>query len=185
MILDTLKNFSWYNEPTNVRFVESGMQIETKPQTDFWQNVQHNIHKDNGHFFYTEKKGDFFITIKWHFESMIASDQCGLMIRVDSLNWAKTSLLCTDISIPQLGCVISHHGNSDWSNFPLQSMPYDIWFRAVHRGNDFWLYYSVDGINFVQTRMFSLPLSDSSVKIGAYACSPQDHVFECILEDVI
>ena len=43
MLLDSLRYFSWYNEPDNVRFVENGMQIETKPQSDFWQNTFHKV----------------------------------------------------------------------------------------------------------------------------------------------
>ena len=39
MILETIKNFDWYNEPQNVRFIEEGLLIEAMPQTDFWQNA--------------------------------------------------------------------------------------------------------------------------------------------------
>lgn len=51
MLLDALRDFSWYNEPHNVRFIEEGMIVEVAEQTDFWQSAAHNFHRDNGHFF--------------------------------------------------------------------------------------------------------------------------------------
>ncbi len=38
MLLDSLKDFFWLNEPANVRFVEEGMLVETLPETDFWES---------------------------------------------------------------------------------------------------------------------------------------------------
>ncbi|MBE6451866.1 MAG: DUF1349 domain-containing protein [Alphaproteobacteria bacterium] len=184
MLLDSLKDFHWYNEPANVRFVENGMMLDTEAETDFWQNITYNIHRDNGHFFYTEKQGDFCLTVKWHFDDAIASDQCGLMIRLDSLNWGKISLLSTDMRKLEVGTVITNRGFSDWSNWPLSELPSELWFRVVRKGNDFALYLSLDGISFVRTRMFYFPQAESTIKVGAYACSPQKRSFRCILEDV-
>lgn len=184
MLLDALKNYSWQNEPANVCFVESGMMILTEPETDFWQSIHHNIHKDNGHFFYTEKNSDFVMLTKWHFENAVASDQCGLMIRVDSLNWAKISFLTTDLQRPQIGCVVCVNGVSDWSMWPLQKIPSDIWFKVSRKGKDFAFSFSVDGFNFTQTRVFSMPLASKKIKSGAYACSPQNRSFECVLEEI-
>lgn len=184
MLLDALKNYFWQNEPANVRFVENGMMISTESETDFWQSIHHNIHKDNGHFFYTEKKSDFTMLTKWHFKDSVASDQCGLMIRVDSLNWAKISFLTTDLQKPQIGSVVSVAGTSDWSIWPLQEIPSNIWFKVSRKGKDFSFSFSIDGFNFIQTRVFSIPLASDKIKSGAYACSPQKHSFECILEEI-
>ena len=184
MLLDALKDFSWYNEPENVRFVENGMLVETSPETDFWQNSAYHLHRDNGHFFYTSKFSDFTITVKWSFSGAIASDQCGLMIRIDNLNWAKISLLSTDMRKLQIGAVVSNKGFSDWSSYPLVSLPQELWFRAVRRGNDFALYFSIDGVIFERIRVFYFPYAETSLKVGAYACSPQKRSFSCVLEDV-
>ncbi len=184
MLLDSLRYFSWYNEPDNVRFVENGMQIETKPQSDFWQNTFHNIKKDNGHFFYCEKDKDFSMVAHWSFDNMIASDQCGLMLRINEHNWMKISILSPDMRNIQVGTVVTSDGNSDWSSHFLDSLPKEIWFKAIRQGNDYGVFYSLDGISFHQVRMFMLISADNNIKVGAYACSPQNRSFTCVLNDL-
>lgn len=184
MLLDSLKHYNWYNEPSNVRFVEDGMLVETVPQTDFWQASHHGFNKDNGHFFYTEKQDDFKMWLNWHFSSAVASDQCGLMIRVDNHNWAKIGFLSPDTSVPQIGCIITSNGFSDWSSHNLSANSSDFWFKAVRRGDDFLFFYSVDGVKYHQCRLFHLEKASSVIKAGAYCCSPQNHKFECILQNI-
>lgn len=108
MLLDALRDFTWYNEPHNVRFIEEGMIVEVAEQTDFWQSAAHNFHRDNGHFFYTEKTGDFTLTLKWHSDEPLAFAQCGVMVRLDNLNWAKGGVLSPDLYKPQLGTVVTN-----------------------------------------------------------------------------
>ena len=36
MLLESLKQFDWMNEPANVRFDENGMVVLAKYRTDFW-----------------------------------------------------------------------------------------------------------------------------------------------------
>lgn len=184
MLLDALKDFCWYNEPLNVRFVENGMLVDTVPETDFWQNSAHRLYRDNGHFFYTTKQGDFSTTVKWKFSNIIASDQCGLMVRVDNRNWAKISLLCTDMRKLQIGSVVTDGGYSDWAVYPLNNLPDELWFRVVRKGNDFAMYFSVDGNSFERVRIFYFSQIEDAIKVGAYACSPQNRSFSCTLEDI-
>ena len=184
MLLDSLKDFFWLNEPANVRFVEGGMLVETEPETDFWQSAHHNFHKDNGHFFYTRRLGNFSLAVKWRFEELLASDQCGIMVRQDNLNWAKAGILTTDLRQPQLGSVVTVNGTSDWAVWPLERLPAEIWLKTVRRGRDFLFFASTDGVSFRQLRMFGLPKAGDEIKAGAYACSPLRHNFQCVLEEV-
>lgn len=184
MLLDSLKHYSWYNEPSNVRFVEEGMLVETMPQTDFWQAAHRGFRKDDGHFFYTEKLGNFEMLLNWHFSAAVSSDQCGLMVRADSRNWAKIGFLSPDMTVPQIGCVVTADGFSDWSSHCLPEAGCDYWFRVIRRGGDFLFFYSADGVKYHQCRLFHLEKAASDVKAGAYCCSPQNHRFECILQNI-
>ena len=69
----------------------------------FGKSAAHNFHRDNGHFFYTEKTGDFTLTLKWHSDEPLAFAQCGVMVRLDNLNWAKGGVLSPDLYKPQFG----------------------------------------------------------------------------------
>lgn len=184
MLLENIREFNWLNEPQNVGFIEEGILITTKPQTDFWQSVDYNFFKDNGHFFATSKEQDFSAVTKWHFSSIKDSAQCGIMARSDAQNWLKAGILSPNPTKPQLGVVVSNQGSSDWSVIDLPTSVKDIWLKIRRRGNDFIVCYSLDGQTFNQIRMLHLPKILRVIDIGAYACSPKDESFECILEDI-
>lgn len=184
MLLDSLKDFSWDNEPADVCFNENGMVVKSEPETDFWQSLPHNIHRDNGHFFFTRKNGDFSLVVHWRFEQAEAADQCGIMLRIDSLNWVKAGFLSSDMRMPQLGSVVTTNGTSDWAVWPLVSVPQDIWLKAVRKGKNFLLFASIDGQNFRQLRMFALPNVKNELRCGAYICSPQKHNFSATLVSI-
>lgn len=184
MLLENIKNFDWYNEPQNVRFIEEGLLIETRPQTDFWQSADYNFFKDNGHLFAENRDGDFILTVKWHFPLLKDSAQCGLMARSDAKNWIKAGILSPNPYRPQIGVVVASQGASDWSVVNLPDDVKDIWFKLRRRGSDFVVYYSLDGEKFEQIRMLHLSNVLSVIDAGAYVCSPKDESFECILEEI-
>ncbi len=106
------------------------------------------------------------------------------MIRIEVQNCAKAGLLTTDLRLPQLGTVVTVAGTSDWASWPLQELPQELWFRLVKKDKDILFLASVDGTNFRQVRMFTIPKLADEFKIGAFACSPLKHSFSCILEDI-
>lgn len=184
MLLDSLKHFSWYNEPLDVRFREEGMLVASKTATDFWQNAVHHFHKDDGHFFYTEKSGNFTLTLQWYSQEPVAFAQCGLMIRGDNLNWAKVGILSPSLQQPQIGSVVTSQGYSDWAVAHLAEYQPKLWYKVKVRNGDCIFYYSLDGESFMQIRQFHLPNYNGSLKVGAYVCSPQLSGFNCILQSI-
>ena len=185
MLLGFLKDFSWYNEPFNVRFKEEGVHVEAKTQTDFWQCKEHNFQKDDGHFFYVEKSDSFNLSIKWHCDEQTAFAQCGLMVRFDNFNWFKIAVLSPNPKQPQLGVVVTTDGQSDWSSHPVTQIT-DIWYKAKVQNGNCSVYYSLDGKTYHQIRMFyanSLK-NCSTIKAGAYICSPRLSGFNALLEAI-
>lgn len=184
MILETIKNFTWYNDPRNVCFIEEGLLIETKPQTDFWQSAAYHFYKDDGHLFAENRASNFVLSGKWRFAQIKDSAQCGLMVRSDQQNWIKVGLLSPNPLYPQLGVVAANQGASDWSVVDLPPAVNELWFKIRRRGCDFVIYYSLDGANYVQIRMLHLPKTANVMAAGAYACSPKNESFECVLEEI-
>lgn len=184
MILETIKNFDWYNEPQNVRFIEEGLLIEATPQTDFWQNADSRFYKDDGQLFSENRQGNFILSAKWHFSKIKDSAQCGIMVRSDAANWIKVGLLSPNPYKPQIGVVVANQGASDWSSVSLPEDVSDLWFQIRRRNKDFVVFYSLDGKIFSQIRMTHLPKVDEIIKAGAYVCSPKEETFECILEEI-
>lgn len=184
MLLEKIKDFNWISEPKNVEFIEKGLLITTKEQTDFWQNSSFNISKDDGHFFACVKDGDFSLTTKWSFEKIIESAQCGLMIKSDTKNWIKAGILPTTSKKAQIGVVVANNGTCDWSVYDLKKETKSVYFRIKRKGNNFIVCYSIDGEIYTQIRLIHHLHIRDVIDVGAYACSPKNESFDCVLEEI-
>ena len=184
MLLENIRNFNWVNEPKNVEFIEKGLLITTKPQTDFWQNSSFNISKDDGHFFACIKEGDFVISAKWFFERTLESAQCGIMVKSDAKNWIKVGILPTADGKVQIGVVVANDGVCDWSINDLSDDVNSVQFKIKRKGSNFIVYYSADDKLFRQIRLVNHLRIRQVIDAGAYACSPKGDSFDCILEEI-
>lgn len=184
MILGSIRDFSWFNEPDVVNFTDGGLQIIAQPQTDFWQNVDCDFYKDNGHFFASRRSNDFVFECKWRFDVLQDSAQCGAMVRIDALNWLKIGLLSPHINTPQIGVVVAHQGSSDWSMIDIPASVDFLWFKIKRKGQDFIMSYSFDGITYKSARMVHISTAKDILDVGAYACSPKNKTFPCVLEEI-
>ena len=173
MNFEALANFDWYNEPENVRFETDGMVIYAKGKTDFWQSVHHGFKKDNGHFFFSRQNGDFSFVLKWHFDTLEKFSQCGIMLRIDERNWMKSSLMNETADDNMLAVSLTIGGHSDWSGCSLVGDIHELWFKLQRVGDDYILFYSLDGFRFEKIKMFYLK-SYEDVKVGAYIASPSE-----------
>lgn len=183
MNFEVLENFDWYNEPENVRFEDDAMLVFAKGGVDFWQSIHHGLKKDDGHFFYGRKNGDFSLTLKWSFSEINNLSQCGIMIRIDERNWCKASIMNDGYGENMLSSVLTIGGHSDWAGFDIGSKIDSIWFRLVRKQDDYELLYSIDGVRFVKQRNFYMKCYEE-VKIGAYIASPNQNDFCASLSDI-
>ena len=184
MLLENLKQFDWMNEPYRVRFDEKGMHVTAKYRSDFWCCARYDFRKDDGHFFFSYVLGDFCCDLDWEFAGAANFDQCGIMVRADVNNWFKASIMYENDSKPLLATCLTNDGYSDLATFPLEQGVKHIWYRLKRRKGCYVVFYSSDGVNFVQLRKFYLIHDIDDIKAGAYICSPQREGFEAILHNV-
>ena len=85
------QNYFWLNQPI-YEIKNHKLYISTSPDTDFWQKTYYGFERDNGHCLLTKVINDFSVTVSTEFYSKKQYDQCGLMVRIDSENWIKTSV---------------------------------------------------------------------------------------------
>ena len=184
MLLELLKDFEWYNEPMRITYRDDGMDICAEAQTDFWQNSHHQLRKDNGHFFFTRKDSNFILNTHWKFEEYAGFRQCGVMVRIDERNWIKLGTMSAGSEVFQLGSVVTHRGNSDWAVHNIENPQGQIWFRIKRLKGDYILLVSSNGVDFQQLRMCSFHAESPEIKVGVYACSPQNLPFVCTLSSL-
>ena len=184
MLLESLREFDWLNEPQRVRFDEDGMFVSTKYRTDFWCCARYNFRKDDGHFFYCGVADDFCCDLNWEFSACGQFDQCGLMLRVDVDNWFKASIMSEDEENPLLATCLTNAGYSDLATIPLPRGTKRVWYRLKRRHGCYVASYSLNGTEYMQLRKFYLLNDADNVEVGAYICSPQREEFEAVLRGI-
>lgn len=184
MLLDTLRDFEWLNEPHDVSFNDQGMVVVSKPKTDFWQSLNHNFKKDDGHFFFSRCNSDFSLVVKWQFETISDFNQCGIMVRIDERNWFKASIMSESKEKPLLGSCVTNCGYSDWAAQDISPEIKEIYFKVKRVNGDYIIFYSYDDILYKQIRLLHMINEIQDIKVGAYICSPQSFSFRATLEKI-
>lgn len=184
MLLDIIKDFKWENEPYDISFNEEGMLVVTNANSDFWQNAANKIAKNDGHFFYTTKVGDFSCKLCVRAPNFQNFAQSGMMIKINNKNWFKISIMSALEKEPQIGSCLTISGFSDWAIYPLAEVFENIFYKINKKDNNFFVFYSFDDVNYKQVRQFSFVEPLIELKVGAYFASPSNEKYQALLKKV-
>jgi regulation of enolase protein 1 (concanavalin A-like superfamily) len=169
----------WLNEPPIWHADNERLRVVTGSQTDFWRVTHYGFVRDNGHFYYQQRAGDFTIQVKIEGKYEALYDQAGVMIRLDSANWIKAGVEYTD-GWPHLSAVVTRDF-SDWSVLPAGSTG-PVWLRLTKVGTAVRIQYSFDSQSFLMLRLAYFPES-SYTRVGLMCCSPEREGFEAEFSD--
>jgi regulation of enolase protein 1 (concanavalin A-like superfamily) len=176
----------WLNPPP-VWAVDSSLPalvVQPAAATDFWQETHYGFRADNGHFLFAVVTGDFTITTKVHFHPVHQYDQAGLMVRLDTHCWIKTSVEYEPQGAAHLGAVVTNHGFSDWSvqDFPLETR--EVCLRIRKEASDFIIEFAPDEkADWNLMRIAHLTIENTApLSAGLYACSPKGDGFRAEFE---
>lgn len=159
----------WLNKPPDWQAGNERLRVITGANTDFWRITHYGFIRDNGHFYYDKRAGDFTVQVKIEAQYEALYDQAGIMIRLDSTNWIKAGVEYTDGS-PHFSVVVTRDF-SDWSVLPTDSGG-PVWLRLTRQGSAIRIQYSVDGIAFPMLRLAYFPESNDTL-VGLMCCSPE------------
>ncbi len=173
-----LARFSWLNPPKEANLAPDCLEFTTSPDTDFWQRTHYGFRSNTGHAFLTALPGDFSFSAQAEFVYENLFDQCGLLLYIDEDNWAKASLEFEEGLSGQLGSVVTNGGWSDWASTPMDPIAKRIFYRVSRRAADFMFECSLDGNLYHQMRVFHMTGDLARLRVGVYACSPQESSFK-------
>lgn len=181
-----IKDFSWVNEPKIHSVEQDRITITTEPETDLWQRTFYNGQADNGHMLLmkTDEKRFTFGAKAVMKGELGAYDQCGLAIYLDSDNWLKASCEYENEETQHLGSVLTTHGYSDWATNDIPADIKEVWYRISRKDDDYVLERSFDGEAYSILRMFHMFEGGAEIRIGFYACSPDESSFTAEFTDI-
>ena len=171
--------FEWTRAPQNYSVSKDKVVIETQPATDLWQRTYYLFRNDNAPLLQMKTEEEFFsFTVKTDFLSTHRFDQCGIIMYLDSDNWIKASVEYENEKFQHLGSVVTNNGFSDWSTTEIDASHKTMWYRLSRRKQDFKIECSFDGKDFKQMRICHMFNAQKAIRVGIYACSPENSAFE-------
>lgn len=183
---ELLPHFRWHCEPRHWSLGEGRLRIEPDAPTDFWQRTHYGVQVDNGHFLYREVQGNFTLSVRVLFQPVHQYDQAGVMVRLSSDCWLKSSVEFEPAGFSRLGAVVTNHGYSDWSTQDYPPGAGQVWLRVHRDGNDYLVDASSDGGRWSQLRVAHLHAGRGTpVACGVYACSPRGRGFACEFAELL
>lgn len=178
-------NATWIYEPKEYSLSDEKLIIKTEPKTDFWQRTYYGFQNDNAPALLIPTSEKYFsFNVKTQFNSQQRFDQCGVIIYQDSDNWFKASIEYENENYQRLGSVVTNHGYSDWATTDIPAQQKEMYYRLSRRGSDYCIENSYDGVHYKQMRIFHLFEGQGEIRIGVYACSPEDSSFEATFTDI-
>jgi regulation of enolase protein 1 (concanavalin A-like superfamily) len=169
----------WLNPPSAWSIQSARLLVQPAANTDFWQQTHYGFRADNGHFLHFEVAGNFTATTEVRFHPAHQYDQAGLMVRVGSSCWIKTSVEYESEGPSKVGVVVTNHSHSDWSlqDFPRERNEVRLRIRRV--AQDFLVEWSsATSERWELLRVTHLHEGvGQPVMCGLYACSPKGDGF--------
>ena len=181
-----LNDFMWTREPESFKVEAGRVEITTKPHTDLWQRTYYHFRNDNAPVFQMETEEPYFSFVaRTDFsESHHRFDQCGIVMYLDSENWLKASVEYENSAYQHLGSVVTNAGYSDWATTEIKADVKVMWYRFSRREDDYCIECSEDGITFHQMRICHMNKGAGKIRVGIYACSPEDSSFTAVFTNM-
>ncbi len=171
---------NWYNEPREWKYKEGKLTFDVTPGTDYWRITHYGFIVDDGPFIYTERGGEFEVTVRITGKYRSRYDQMGLMFRINEKTWIKTGIEFVD-DVYNLSTVVTDEF-SNWSVIPLQGKHETIWLKAIRRSDAIEIFYSLNGREFLMSNVVHFH-AHVPAKVGMMAASPEGDGFKAVFED--
>ena len=179
------RTMAWTREPRRWELTAGGVAIVTEPRTDLWQRTYYRFRNDSAPALQLATDERYFsFVVRTAFDSHHRFDQCGVVMYLDSENWLKASIEYENERFQHLGSVATNMGYSDWATAEIGASVKEMWYRLSRREDDYRLDCSEDGERWRQMRICHMWRGGGTVRLGVYACSPEDSSFRAEFTDM-
>ncbi len=175
----SLKKLKWVHEPKRSVVNDEQLIIETEPHTSL------NMLGGSAEAVELEivPKGAFHFSIRCDFQYKNPFDQSGIVM----YDGDGRKLICgcekRDGEVSKIVVRVNHLDGTDRSEREIGSSIQWLYYRLWFRGGIVRVQYSFNGKRYSDLREFVV--NGNVMKIGVYACSPQDSYFDCIFSQAV
>lgn len=157
----------WLNPPRTWRASEDRLEIETDPETDFWQQTHYGFEHANGHALLFDMPERFVAEVTFHGRFASKYEQAGLILWESETRWIKAGIENAD-GRATLAVVVTD-GRSDWSMAPADNAV-DDWTIRMSVTDSAVIVHALGLGNWQILRVANFVARGA--KVGPMACSP-------------
>ena len=174
-----LNELKWVHEPKRAVVNENQLILETEPHTSL------NMLGGSAEAVELEMipNGNFHFSIRCDFRYKKPLDQCGIVL----YDGNGRKLICgcekRDGEVSKIVVRVNHLDGTDRSEREIGSTIQWLYYRVWVRGGIVRVQYSFNGKRYSDLREFVV--NQDVIKIGVYACSPNDSYFDCIFSEAV
>jgi regulation of enolase protein 1 (concanavalin A-like superfamily) len=162
----------WHSPPARAVVDGDVLEVETRPNGDFWRNTLYGFVHDDGHFIGAPLARELAIEVTFSGDFSHQFDQAGLMLRASPELWIKAGVELSDGVL--FASAVVTRGWSDWSMSPLaaesERKPFTI--RASRSGDGVTLRYQIGSDGAWRLLRVAYMPPEAEVIAGPMCCSP-------------
>jgi regulation of enolase protein 1 (concanavalin A-like superfamily) len=162
----------WLNPPLRADLHGTVLEVEARPQSDFWRRTQDGGVRDDAHFLSRRFVGDGWVEVTFSGSFPNLYDQAGLMLRAGEDEWIKAGV--ERVGGDLLASAVVTHGQSDWSVAPLPVGLEGSWItvRASRSGNAVTIQHRFGEQATWRTLRMAYFAPEVELSAGVMCCSP-------------
>ena len=126
----------------------------------------------------------FCFTVRVDFEFQGQFDQCGIVLYSGKKRLAICDVKHHNDEVEELECVVFHGKYGDKSSRDIGSAIHWLYYRVWYRAGIVRIQYSFNGKVYSDVRQFINEDTKEPIRIGVYACSPNDSSFDCTFSNM-
>ncbi|MBT8180316.1 MAG: DUF1349 domain-containing protein [Eudoraea sp.] len=165
-----LGDFKWLNEPKSYTINNGSLNVIAEKGTDFFNNPEDSTITSTAPFLYQNISGDFVAQALVRADFSSVWNAASIMVYIDEHNWIKFAFENSDATGKSIVSVVTRQVSDD-ANGVVLSDEDEVWLKLVRKGNNYAMFWSIDGEDFKMARLAAMPPVDS-LKIGVEAQCP-------------
>lgn len=124
-------------------------------ESTFLRRAGNEHQRDHAYIYGLKLDGDGEIAMRFRPEHRYQHSEASLTIRVDEVNWVKTS--AEYLGGQHLVSTVTTRNHTDWSLSPVDSESDEIWLRLIRNGGTVTVAHADDGVGYTTIASTYLP----------------------------
>ena len=170
-----IAQLEWIHKPERYIVSEDKVILETEPFTSLVNENQGAEAIELS----LQPAESFSFTVRVDFDFKGQFDQCGIVLYNGKKRLASCCVKHHNDEVEEMECIVFHGKYGDKSSRDIGTAIHWMYYRVWYRSGIVRIQYSFNGKVYSDVRQFINEDTKNPIRIGIYACSPNESSFDC------